>query len=363
MSKVYLETIENYESEELFRFVQRFFEEHKSRIQSARNILLKPNLLQASPPDRAVTTHPVFVRTVVKALRSIYGGRLILADSPGANFLSYDRVLDVTGMYDACTDYDVEIQRIEHAKPVSESGHIYSSVADNADLIINLAKLKMHSLTGITLCVKNLFGLVPGNRKTGYHRENPDDNNLGASIYELYEIFNGKTLHLLDGILAHEGDGPSGGRAKYAGLVAAGECGVSVDIAVSRILGLADDFGTTTRAAILAGFDPSVVVMEKYGEIIPVKLIIPTSKRLLRLPSFIKKIVADKVYVKPYILNDNCIRCMLCVKSCPVDAIDYKSENMLVLEDKCIECYCCHEVCESEAIELRRSLLHRMFVK
>jgi uncharacterized protein (DUF362 family) len=362
MSKVWVNSAESYGSPETDSFLDSYFSSNSGRLKHAARILLKPNLLSATPPDRAVTTHPDFVRAVVKSVRKYTDAELLIGDSPGANFGRYDHVLEVTGMAGVIAECGLAKVRMEACVPASKNGRVYASVADEVDLIVNMAKLKTHSLTGLTLAVKNMFGLVPGTGKVGYHRNYPVDTELAFNIYEFFTIFQDKMLNVLDGILAHEGDGPSRGKPVLLGIVAASDDAVALDAAVTRLLGLPEDFCLTTLGAKEKGCDTSLIEVENACSRKKYSIKTPVTKRIPALPPVIKKWVSEKVFVKPFILEEKCIKCNLCVKSCPVDAI--RTGGVYRVEpNKCVECFCCHEVCESDAVGMRRSFLHKVFVK
>lgn len=359
MHNVFTAHCGSYQDESLKELIESYFESEKARLRGASRILIKPNLLSATPPERAVTTHPDFVRTVMTILKEYTDAELWLGDSPGANFGKYESVLKTTGMDRAAEDMGVKVVRVEAFEPVSRDGFVYSSLADSVDIILNLPKLKTHSLTGLTLAVKNLFGLIPGFVKVGFHRSYPSDRVLGEKIFAYFNLLGHKTMNIMDGILAHEGDGPSRGTPVQLGIAAASSDAIGLDITVTRMLGLKDGFCLTTLAALKNGYDPSHIETPKTN--VPI-IKIPMSKKIY-VPVFLKKFVADGLYIKPLVLNDACIKCMLCMKSCPVDAISVVNKFPFIDKDKCIECYCCHEVCESDAVGLQRSWLHKILVK
>jgi len=358
MNKIFTARCEDYSSEALPELIENYFETEKDRLKSASRILIKPNLLSATSPERGVTTHPLFVKNVIISLRKFTDAKLIIADSPGANYAKYDMVLEKTGIAEIASELGAETCRVESFEPVKRDGFIYSSIADEADIILNLPKLKTHSLTGLTLAVKNLFGLIPGNVKVGFHRKNPVDRNLGAEIYRYSTMFADKTMNILDGILGHEGDGPSRGEPINLGIVIASSDAVALDIAAARMVGFDERFCYTTDTALKLGYDPSHIDIPKANLPVMKK---PLSKRMY-VPAFMKKFVANQVYVKPVVLKDACIKCMLCIKSCPADAIPVVDGYPFIEKKKCIECYCCHEVCESDALGLDRSWLHKIMV-
>lgn len=359
MNKVYIKDINSYTDEKLETFIENFIYENRCIFKNIQTILLKPNILQASRPENGVTTHPDFIRAIIKVIKKFGNFEILLGDSPGANFKNYDKVLEVTGIKRVCQDENVKVISVESYKPLKIDDIVISSVFEEVDLIINLPKLKTHSLTGLTLAVKNLFGLVPGTNKVNYHRKNPEDTDLADSIFEIYNLVKDKTIHILDGILALEGDGPSRGTPVNLNLVAASIDGVLLDMAVCDVLGLEREICLTNFSAIKRGYDINFKMTE-YVERRDIKL--PISKVIFRPPKFLKSIVAKNIYVKPEI-NKNCIGCLLCLKSCPVYAIDVTTNKQVVIDkSKCIECFCCHEVCEFGAIDLKRSFLHRIIV-
>lgn len=355
---IYTAHCDGYDDSALPELIENYFESERDRLKCAKLILIKPNLLSASEPERAVTTNPELVKITINILKKYTEAELWMGDSPGANFGKYEKVLDVTGIQQVADETGVKIVRIESFPPVTKDGFTYSSLAEEPDIILNLAKLKTHSLTGLTLAVKNLFGLIPGTAKVGYHRDYPVDEELAERLYKFFALLNDKTMNIIDGIVGMEGDGPSKGAPVNLGIAAASSDAVGLDIAVSRMIGIKDDFCLTTKAALAGGYDPSHIDIPKAS--IPV-IKLPMSKKMY-LPPFLKALVAKQVYVKPVVMNEPCIKCMLCMKSCPVEAISLIDGYPFVNNKKCIECFCCHEVCESDAVGLNRSWLHKLMV-
>jgi len=357
MTEVYLKEINSYTENALKDFVCTFFSTCGNFLRNKKKILLKPNLLQARKPEKGVTTHPEFVRQIIRALKEFGEFDILLGDSPGANFISYDKVLEKTGISKICAEENVKIIKIENFKPITVDGILISSIVNEVDLIVNIPKLKTHSLTGLTLAVKNLFGLVPGTNKVSYHRNNPKNTDLAEAIFKIYDIVKDKTVHIIDGILAHEENGPSNGKGVYLNIVGASMCGISLDMAICDLLNLDRTFCLTNLAAIKNGFAKDFVVK---GDISKRSIKLPFTKRNFNPPAFLKRFFADKIYIKPEI-NKKCIKCLLCLKSCPVCAIKKTADGDVVIDKSlCIECFCCHEVCEVGAIDLKRSLLHRI---
>ncbi|KAA0259318.1 DUF362 domain-containing protein [Deferribacter autotrophicus] len=361
--KVIIDQVRDYNLEELKEFFKNFLKECEFFLKS-KSILLKPNLLQASPPEKAITTHPVFIEACIIAVKELNPEcSIYIGDSPGANFINYEIVLKTTGIMDAAKKYNVEIVKFEKYAPKKINDFIITSFVDKVDCILNLAKLKTHSLTGLTLCVKNLFGLVPGTNKVGYHKKYPDSSKLAENIYQIYEIVKDKTLSFLDGILAHEGEGPSRGKPVKLGIVGASVHAEALDMVITNVLGFPVDFCKTNLVLLRKGINLQDVEIEGKIDNIP-KIRVPISTKVVFLPNWFKRWFAEHISVKPEIDKNSCIKCFLCYKSCPVNAINKIDGFFLEIDkDKCIECFCCYEVCESDAINLKRSLLHKVIAK
>ncbi|NJM85161.1 MAG: DUF362 domain-containing protein, partial [Leptolyngbyaceae cyanobacterium RM2_2_21] len=106
----------------------------------------------------------------------------------------------------------------------------------SADVVINLPKVKSHVQLTLTLGVKNLFGCVPGKMKAWWHMEaGKDRQRFGEMLVQTAQTIN-PGLTILDGIIGHEGNGPSGGEPRDLGLLAASTDVFALDRAVVEIL-------------------------------------------------------------------------------------------------------------------------------
>jgi uncharacterized protein (DUF362 family) len=166
------------------------------------------------------------------------GGKPFLGDSPA--FGSAKGVAIANGLLPILEDLNIPI--------VEFHGKRYQTVNDNfnhlllskeameADVIINLPKVKSHMQLTVTLGVKNLFGCVPGKMKAWWHMEaGKDANRFGEMLVETARAIN-PTLTILDGIIGHEGNGPSGGEPRDLGVLAASNNVFALDRAVLEIL-------------------------------------------------------------------------------------------------------------------------------
>lgn len=200
-------------------------------------VLLKPNLLTGSRPTKECTTRPELVRAVAEMVMAV-GGKPFLGDSPA--FGSAKGVATANGLLPILEDLNIPI--------VEFHGKRYQTVNDNfnhlllskeamdADVIINLPKVKSHAQLTVTLGVKNLFGCVPGKMKAWWHFEaGKDASRFGEMLVETARAIN-PNLTILDGIIGHEGNGPSGGEPRNLGVLAASNNVFALDRAVLEIL-------------------------------------------------------------------------------------------------------------------------------
>ncbi len=161
-------------------------------VKKGNRVLLKPNLLYGKSPEKAVTTHPSILRGMIQIVREA-GGIPSIGDSPAVGSLT--KTAEKAGIK-AVAD-EMKCPLVEFDKPVlppKGGGKIFKQLEIDqtvleADVIINLPKFKTHSLTLLTLGVKNLFGCVPGPRKALWHLKAGEDRKTFAQILlDIYQI-------------------------------------------------------------------------------------------------------------------------------------------------------------------------------
>lgn len=365
-NKVLIKRIDEYDLAKIVAFFKRTVLNKDRVLPNLENktILLKPNLLGAFAPDRAVTTHPVILEAVIQILQTI-DCTILIGDSPGGS-LDYDSVLIKCGMRELADKYDVQIVNLNKYQVLNtnNSGYsiTYTGLYDEVDYIINLAKYKTHGLMQFTGAVKNLYGLVPGLKKADYHREYPNSQKFAQFLAKLYETVKDKVLFsVIDGIVGMEGKGPSGGKPRNFGYLFASECPSSVDYVAAYMMGFkALDIDLIRLTMQIDGVLPSRIASNYLWQenVIPnvdtgiVKL---RNKVLNRIPNGFNKVFKSLFWYKP-VITDTCKKCNICMDSCPVDAIKPDSNGKLKINDKlCIRCLCCHEFCPHQAIEIIKS--------
>ena len=222
-------------------------------------VLLKPNLLTGSRPTQECVTRPELVAVVAQQVIEA-GGKPFLGDSPA--FGSALGVARANGYLPLIESLNLPIVEF-HGKryqTVSEGfDHLrLSKEAMEADVVINLPKVKSHAQLTLTMGVKNLFGCVPGKMKAWWHLEaGKDVNRFGEMLVETARAIN-PNLTILDGIIGHEGNGPVKGQPRELGILAASDHVFSLDRTMVEILQVNPSLIPTITASQRLGLCPEL---------------------------------------------------------------------------------------------------------
>jgi uncharacterized protein (DUF362 family)/Pyruvate/2-oxoacid:ferredoxin oxidoreductase delta subunit len=331
-------------------------------------VLLKPNLLSARPPSRRITTDPAVVRAVGSLVLDA-GGMPFIGDSPGID--PFGKVADKTGMTEVAGDLGIDA--VELGDPISVAtpeGSVFKRLeiarhALEADVVINLPKLKAHSQMLLTLGVKNLFGTIVAQQKVEWHYMTGLDRDTFASLHLDIYLTVKPALTVLDGVWAMEGYGPSNGKPRHMGMIAASEDAVSLDLSVCRMLGTPLQAFPLYRAArargigkaevsriTLRGESPKAFEVENFQ--------IPDLDSLGILPDVFNRFTRRYLVSKPVHEQGECVGCTQCIKICPAGAIETFGKKGIRFDyDRCIRCYCCQEICPQDAIRFRKGWIVR----
>jgi len=329
-------------------------------VKPGNKVLLKPNLLSAKTPDRAITTHPAVVEAVIILVKEA-GGIPMVGDSPAGAFKSLEGFWDTTGMLEVCRKHSVELISFErsgvHLKEHNgKKYHLAAPVLD-AEVIINLPKLKTHSLTLMTSAVKNMYGVIPGLKKSMYHKQAPKPWDFSKLVVDIYALAR-PHLTIVDAVVGMEGMGPSAGNPRDLGFMMAGQDGVALDGYAAHLLGKKPlDIPTTRIAAQQKLGIADLKQIEVLGDqILPVKdFKWPPNWFYSLIPNFLAKYAARLFWVRPAIDPKLCINCGYCVESCPVSALASIGAVPEFSYKLCINCLCCSEVCPQHAVYQKRS--------
>jgi len=222
-------------------------------------VLLKPNLLTGSRPTKECVTRPELVAAVAKSVIQA-GGKPFLGDSPAfGSALGVARKNGYLPLIESLNLPIVEFKGKRYETVGEGFDHLrLSKEAMEADVVINLPKLKSHVQLTLTMGVKNLFGCVPGKMKAWWHLEaGKDVDRFGEMLVETARAIN-PNLTILDAIIGHEGNGPSSGEPKKLGILAASDHVFSLDRTIVDILQVDPTWVPTIMAAQRLGLCPQL---------------------------------------------------------------------------------------------------------
>ncbi len=339
----------------------------ESFVRPGERVLLKPNMLAAKSPEKAVTTHPEMLRGVIELVREA-GARPLVGDSPG--FGSLTKVAEKSGMLAVIESTGAELVEFGEALEVSGSG-VFRRFALarpylEADRIINLPKLKTHEMMTMTCCVKNLFGAVVGHAKAGWHLKAGADRELFARmLLEIY-LLRKPDLNIVDAVLSMEGDGPGSGDPRQVGLLLAGVNPVAVDMIAAEIAGIPKKCLYVEREAAklrLAGSDradiETVGIAVTEARVADFRL--PHISDLqFGLPKFLKNRLRHYLTSRPCTIPGKCKLCGVCRDACPPNAIEIKDGMLRFDYHACIRCFCCRELCPYGALDVKDGVLLKL---
>ncbi len=331
-------------------------------IKSGARVFVKINHLPPpSVPERAIITHPVFTEAVLEILKET-GATIVVGDD------IEEEGFDISGYRQMCRRLDVRITNLRDEGFVAKKtgGEVLpeifvSRLALEADVIINLAKLKTHSLTLFTGGIKNMYGVVPTGLRQCYHGDFPQLDDFARLLVDIFGTVKPQ-LTLMDGIVAMEGEGPGSGRARKLGLVFGSRDTVALDAVAARTIGIKPGDVLTTSIAAVRGLgvddlDSIDINGEDWRDISVSDFKLPVSmsrKTMNRLPRFLVKFGVKMISPRPVVSPKQCVACGACEKVCPRGAVKIVDKVALIDYASCIRCMCCHEACRYFAITSRR---------
>ncbi|MFH1092860.1 MAG: DUF362 domain-containing protein [Candidatus Omnitrophota bacterium] len=355
-SKASIIRCHSYDSDDLYEAVKKSVDligGIERFVERGQKVLLKPNLLKEANPEEAVTTHPEFVRAVIRLVKE-QTGNIFIGDSPGGS-------VKAQTVYKSCGIEKVAVeegaQLIQFNSIVKKDNIPFAKIMDEVDVLISLPKFKTHNLALITAAVKNVFGLIPGLHKVHVHKQAPNFINFGRELARVYRIAK-PHLSIVDAVVAMHGDGPAGGDPYNLGLVVASRDAVSIDAILSKIIGIQPLSVPSTKAAALmqlgqADINNIDITGVSLEDIIVRDFKLPKILALFKIPNLLAKSLLHLIPLMMSIDNLKCNGCLVCKNICPQGAIKSVRGCLNLDFRRCILCLCCSEMCPNNAIYLR----------
>lgn len=250
-SQVVIRRVARYE-QELLQVMRESLAVFDLRLKD-RTVLLKPNLVGLDPLG-VINTHPAVIAAVREYFLSIGAAEVLIGDGPALDrdteaILESVHLRHYTGVLSR-TFIDLNVDDVEcvtlqtHASRLKEL--YFPKTALGVDFVVSIPKLKTHHWAGVTLSLKNMFGIVPGScygwPKNVLHWAGIDKTilDINAAVRPDFAI--------VDGIVGMEGNGPIQGTPKASGVLIFGNDPVAVDATCCRVMGLVPE-----RVKYLAG--------------------------------------------------------------------------------------------------------------
>ena len=344
----------------------------KEIVKHGKKVFVKINHLSPpSPPERGIVTHPIFVEAVVMLLKET-----------GANITVGDDIEDegdedgfiISGYREMCNRQRVKLVNLRETGFVEKpcNGKILknlyiSKVVIESDVIINLPKLKTHSLTAFTGGIKNLYGVIPAGLRRRFHADYLRPEDFSQMLVDIFMMVKPQVT-IIDGVMAMEGEGPGSGKMRNLGLILASKDAVALDTVAGGIIGLKPEDVLTTRyagerALGISDLKNVEVVGEKFDSLVVPDFKLPAAVGRTvanRAPHGMVKYILGQISPRPRVKKKNCTVCTECVKACPTGAARIVGETAVINDQLCIRCMCCHEVCRFYAIYPYRPFLGKI---
>ncbi len=341
-------------------------------IRPGSKVLVKPNLLMATTPDTGITTHPEFVRQVLRLLKNI-NCRIYLGDGPsvfGSQMENIVKVYDQTGIRKMAEEEAVELVTFD--KRYMEGYFPLAQYVKDCDYILSLPKFKTHEYMILTGAVKNLFGLIPGTFKLECHKNFHQPERFAKMLLDVYTAVK-PALSIVDGITGIEGNGPAtSGTKRDIGLILAGSDPVALDTVLAGIMNARPENIYTIKEALNrnlpgASLNNIDILGEGLKSVVIRGFKLPATSLpraiLNNLPPFAANLLKKWLTFQPKIDTDICQLCNACVNNCPQKTMSNKNGKIIIDYSQCISCFCCREVCPYAAIGIKKSFLARLLGK
>lgn len=373
--RAFLARCESYDPDLLLALVDRAFREFSvyDRLSPGMTVVLKPNLILRSRPEGAAITHPNLTAAVGRCVKKA-GAEVLIAESPGGPYTpsvmrAHFKACGYTDMAQAYgfslyTDCKYQSVPLPDALQCRELSIIEPFL--KPDFLIDLPKLKTHSMVGFSGAAKNLFGAVPGLQKPELHCRFPGREEFSQMLVDLCAFLK-PDFSVIDGIWAMEGNGPTGGERRDVKALLASDNPFAADVCAASLVGIAPEEILMLRYGKERGLGPiSTEEIDVLGGSLT-ELTVPDFQHakasstdfIDRLPKFLRPAAKRLTTPYPKIDRTGCIGCGKCAESCPQHTIEIKGGKAEIRYQSCIRCFCCHEMCPKHVIDIKRLGLFR----
>jgi uncharacterized protein (DUF362 family) len=208
-----------------------------------KSVVLKPNLVDYSA-NNAINTEPSLVVAAANYFRRLGARSVVVAEGPGHQ-RDTDLILAQSGFAELLQQENIPFVDLNRDRLVRVALRAdYTTLTAlwlpqtvvAADYVVSMPKMKAHHWSGVTLSLKNMFGVVPG-AKYGWPKNILHWQGIQESILDICATI---PIHFViaDGVVAMEGNGPLNGHPRKLGVVILSDDPVSADATCARLMGL-----------------------------------------------------------------------------------------------------------------------------
>jgi uncharacterized protein (DUF362 family) len=208
-----------------------------------KSVLLKPNLVGLDPHG-AINTHPAVIAAARESFLRLGAAQVLIGDGPALD-RDTEAILESVGLRNYAgplggvfVDLNVDdVERVAFKTRASRLKELYfPKTALHVDFLVSMAKFKTHHWAGVTLSLKNMFGIVPGSCY-GWPKNVLHWAGIDRAILDINAAVR-PDFAIVEGIRGMEGNGPIQGTPRECGVLVLGDDPVAVDATCCRIMGL-----------------------------------------------------------------------------------------------------------------------------
>jgi len=234
----------------------------KQFVRPGDSVLLKPNFIAPRSHRHATQTDPAVILETARLLKD-FGARPFVADSPawGNTFVC----VKALKLDEPLRQLSVPVRQLDKPRKCrvgTKNVNIgISSVALDADVIINLPKFKSHQQLVATFAVKNMFGCVSGKKKALWHFTKGRQEDFCELLIDIYRHLN-PALTIIDAVTAMDGRGPIRGRARPLGWLIGGTDPIACETICAKLVNIEPQNIPIIKTAKQTGFgctDPAKI--------------------------------------------------------------------------------------------------------
>lgn len=364
-STVYIKYCNEYEVNTIEQIIKDAFKSLNITFKPKQTVLLKPNILLAANPSQMVTTHPVVFEAICRYLTK-KKVTILIGESSGTHQRNGTyHAFKISGLWEISLAYDVTFISFDKDSKVMLHNEQNTKLKEfpvaqtltEVDYIINLPKLKTHTLMNYTGAVKNLYGCIPGGLKQQYHGTYPKAKDFAEVLVDIYQTLP-PTISLMDGIIGMEGQGPSSGKPAHADHILISRNAAALDEVAFRLIGFSSNEVPTSSICQRRNLLSRPLLKGDYTSLSLIPHTQFEKPAQHKTPPLALKFFFSSQMKIPKANKKACVKCGICADHCPVDAIEMQPFPK-INKRTCIRCYCCHELCPYNAIDLIHPVVQR----